>query len=259
MTGLARVALFAAALAAVFAGAAAVGRAVGPLEREVGSEQHASEAAAHPVGLSLDANGFRLALARTSFRAGENAVFEFRVHGAARYDVVHTRRMHLIVARRDLTNFQHLHPTYRNGVWTARVRFAEPGPYRVFADFSAGGKRTVHGHDVFVPGRWSPQPLRAAKRAPTTDGYVVTNRGVDKLAFRVERNGLEVRPDPYLGARGHLVVLRAGDLAYVHAHPDENTLAFETDLPAGGAYRAFLQFKHAGRVRTVSFVLQGGV
>ncbi len=59
---------------------------------------------------------------------------------------------------------------------------------------------------------------------------------------------------PYLGALGHLVVLREGDLAYVHAHADEGRLALRRSLSrTPGRYRLFLQFKVAGTVETVRF------
>jgi hypothetical protein len=63
--------------------------------------------------------------------------------------------------------------------------------------------------------------------------------------------------DPYLGADGHLVVLRQGDLAFLHVHPSGNAgdeaVAFEATLPTAGRYRMFLQFRHDGRVHTAEF------
>ena len=51
------------------------------------------------------------------------------------YDVEHTKRMHLIVVRRDLTGFQHLHPTMsENGTglnpWNAPRRGVVQGVLR---------------------------------------------------------------------------------------------------------------------------------
>jgi hypothetical protein len=56
-----------------------------------------------------------------------------------------------------------------------------------------------------------------------------------------------------LGAKGHLVALRAGDLAYLHTHPAGDTISFETEFPSQGRYRLFLQFKHGGEVHTAAF------
>ncbi|MEV6492826.1 hypothetical protein AB0M20_30025 [Actinoplanes sp. NPDC051633] len=62
---------------------------------------------------------------------------------------------------------------------------------------------------------------------------------------------------PYLGAYGHLVALRHGDLAYLHVHPDGTPgdgrtaagpgIIFHADVPSAGAYRLYLDFQHAGR------------
>ena len=56
------------------------------------------------------------------------------------YDVEHTKRMHLIVVRHDLTGFQHLHPTMSDdGTWSTPVTLPDAGSYRVFADFNHDG------------------------------------------------------------------------------------------------------------------------
>ena len=61
-------------------------------------------------------------------------------------------------------------------------------------------------------------------------------------------------PEEYLGAGGHLVALREGDMAFLHVHPtDDHAAAFAATFPTEGSYRLFLQFKHEGRVQTVAF------
>ena len=53
------------------------------------------------------------------------------------FDVTHEKRMHLILARRDLTGFQHLHPEMAaDGTWSTQVTLPQAGSYRLFADFS---------------------------------------------------------------------------------------------------------------------------
>ena len=64
----------------------------------------------------------------------------------------------------------------------------------------------------------------------------------------------EVAVEPYLGARGHLVALREGDLAFLHVHPDADALRFGAQFPTAGNYRLFLQFKtDDGRLHTAAF------
>jgi hypothetical protein len=73
------------------------------------------------------------------------------------------------------------------------------------------------------------------------------------LSFTITRNGQEVSVDPYLGANGHLVALRDGDLAFLHVHPHDDDVAFAATFPTPGRYRLFLQFKHEGQVHTAAF------
>ena len=138
--------------------------------------------------------------------------------------------MHLIVVRRDMTGFQHLHPTPgADGVWTAPVTLPDAGTYRVFADFARAGERAHPGRR---PDRRRRRPLRAPcpprRSSATTDGLRVTPRAgasragaESELPSRSRGAGAPVAVEPYLGARGHLVALREGDLAFLHVHPDE--------------------------------------
>ncbi|MDQ4081283.1 MAG: hypothetical protein M3123_00090 [Actinomycetota bacterium] len=269
MTSAVRILVFVLVAAAIFAAAAALGRSVGPLERRSGHEtpEEAHAAATSLPGLAVATGGLRLVPAKTVLRTGKRDTFSFRIvrrelePPVRDFDIEHARRMHLIVVRRDLTGFQHLHPTMRaDGAWTTTVRVAAPGAYRAFADFSTRGRRITLGVDIFAAGAWSPRVLPAPAPFATTGPYRVALRphygaggSPAVLRFDVFRRGVSVRPDSYLGARGYLVILREGDLAYLHAHADDDTLQFETTYPSSGRYRLFLQFAHAGRVRTVAF------
>ncbi|MEV5447693.1 hypothetical protein AB0N23_35035, partial [Streptomyces sp. NPDC052644] len=63
----------------------------------------------------------------------------------------------------------------------------------------------------------------------------------------------------YLGAYGHLVALRDGDLGYLHVHPGPgpatDTVTFWLTAPGPGSYRIYLDFQVAGVVRTAEFTL----
>jgi hypothetical protein len=67
-----------------------------------------------------------------------------------------------------------------------------------------------------------------------------------------------VEVQDYLGAKGHLVALREGDLAYLHTHPSGDAIRFETEFPTPARYRLFLQFKHDGKVHTAAFTRRAG-
>ena len=139
------------------------------------------------------------------------------------------------------------------------MRLPDAGVYRAFADFRSGGERHTLGIDLFVPGDFAPLELPAPSHHATAGPYDValSERAGGELRFVVRRDGRIVTDlEPYLGARGHLVALREGDLAYGHVHPEDASpreIAFQTGAAEPGTYRLFLQFRHRDVVRTVAF------
>jgi hypothetical protein len=248
-----RIALFAAGLAGAFLAALVVGRAVDVEARTVAAEAEHGEMTAAPAGLAVEQDGYRLVQERSEYAAGRAAPYSFRIvapdGGTVRdFDVEHERRLHLIVAGRGSGAFLHLHPAQRaDGSWTTPLRLPQRGSYRVFADFTTGGERRTLGIDVVGTGAG-----RAVTRA-IRPYDVQLDRDGERLEFRVTRNGEPVEVEPYLGAGGHLVVLREGDLAYVHAHAEEDELAFDVPFPGEGRYRLYLQFQVDGVVETARF------
>ena len=239
------------------------------MAEEGGHGAAASSTEAVP-GLAVSAHGLTLALDRTELPRGARATLSFRIlDGEGRavrdFEVEQDKRMHLIVVRRDTQGFQHLHPRMdRSGRWSTPVTLPAAGSYRAFADFQRDGEKSTLGADLAVDGAvdWQPLPAAAASdRIP--GGYEVEVSGAgsragseSELTFAVSRNGEPVRTEPYLGAGGHLVALRAGDLGYLHTHPTDDTAAavrFATEFPSEGRYRLFFQFKHEGRVHTAAF------
>jgi hypothetical protein len=273
MTAAPKIAGFAVVLAVAFGGAALAGSATGPVRDQpepaeaAGMKMGGVEPKAQAVrGLAVSEHGLTLRLARTTATPGRHFELAFRIvdrrgNTVRDFDVEHTKRMHFIVVRRDMTGFQHLHPTQRaDGTWSVPVTLRDAGSYRVFADFSHNGKASTLADDVTVDGTVRSRALPAPARSASVDGLRVTlTEGATKagaesaLAFKVTRNGRPVAVQDYLGAKGHLVALRQGDLAFLHVHPDENSLRFMAEFPTAGTYRLFLQFKTDGRVHTAAF------
>ena len=255
----ARVAAFGVLLVAIFAVAALAGRAIDP---PADADAPAHDAApAHAAAPGAPGDSLRLAAGDTTLTPGRPARLDFAIfddHGdrLRDFEVEQGRRMHLIVVRRDLRRFQHLHPREAApGAWTVTLTLPDAGVYHAFADFRSRGTRRTLGTDLYAPGDFAPLALPAPSNRATTDGYDVALRDDGAtLRFTVGRGGGRVEDlQGYLGARGHLVMLRAGDLAYEHVHPvSADELAFATDA-APGRYRLFLQFRHAGRVHTAAF------
>ncbi|HEY6889798.1 MAG TPA: hypothetical protein VI300_18505, partial [Solirubrobacter sp.] len=210
--------------------------------------------------LAVAEGGLRLALASTSLPRGSAATLRFAIDDAdgpvRDFEVTHEKQMHLIVVRRDGRGFQHLHPTLgADGTWSAPITLADAGAYRVFADFQRGGEPHTLAADLTVDGAATYSPLPAPTTVTRTDGYTVTlNPRGSELAFAISKGGKSVTTEPYLGAGGHLVALREGDLAFLHVHPtEEHGVAFEADLDTSTRYRLYLQFKHDGQVHTAEF------
>lgn len=277
-----RLAGFAAVVATVFGGAAIAGGAIGanpPNTPDPAKPQHESESMSMsktseghggehaPVGLAIADKGYRLELADSTFAAGRHDELRFRVVGSDgkalhEFESEHGAKLHLILVRRDLTGYQHLHPRLgADGTWSVPLTLPNAGAYRMYADFHANGEDLTLGADLFVPGDFEPHALPAESSVAKVDGYTVelTERTPGSLHFAVSRAGREVTDlQPYLGARGHLVALREGDLAYLHVHPEEGAtpgagISFMAEYPSPSRYRLFLQFKHGGRVHTAAF------
>ena len=119
-----------------------------------------------------------------------------------------------------------------------RVRAANPGVA------SAPGETTATLHGVTIELSGTPAV------------------GESLLTFSVSRDGEAIVPDPYLGASGHLVALRAGDLAFLHVHPlgdatdHAPAVRFAAAFPTPGRYRLFLDFSVDGAVRTAAFTIE---
>jgi YD repeat-containing protein len=258
MSAATRLAGFAAVLVLVFAGAAVAGGAV-DVDRSAPppEEGHGMEMTADPIrGLAVSEHGLTLE------QTYDGRELRFRITDRSGrtvrdFDVEHTKRMHLIVVRRDMTGFQHLHPRQdADGSWSVPLALREPGAYRVFADFSVGGEPRTLATDLAIDGDVRTAPLPAPTRTVRTDGLEVTMS--DDLRFSITRDGRPVAVQDYLGAKGHLVALREGDLAFLHVHPDERSLRFEATFPTAGRYRLFLQFQVDGRVHTAEFTQEVG-
>jgi hypothetical protein len=272
--------------AVLFAASLGIGRLVGPVSAQPAeSVGHAgmeemSEVSHHgAVGLEASSEGYTLTLSEPRLGPGRQRL-AFTVSDAegapvTAYDARHERDLHLVVVRRDLTGFQHVHPVLdrATGEWSTDVDLTA-GAWRVLADFApAGSDPLVLGTDLLVPGDFTPEPLGADRQAAHVDGYDVTlgrevvGAGQETvLTATVFRDGKPVTDlQPYLGAYGHLVSLRDGDVGYLHVHPDEDTgpgpaIAFHSEFPTAGRYRLFLDFRHGDAVHTATFTLtvEGG-
>ncbi|MWA01478.1 hypothetical protein F8568_014030 [Actinomadura sp. LD22] len=280
-----KVGVYVAGLAVVFGGAAGIGTVAGPVGKadEGGHGAHESAGTAVPAGLQVSQDGYTLHPRTTTVRPGVPTDFRFTIDGpdgrpVTGFAPLHGKRLHLIIARRDLSGFQHLHPAeVGGGVWAATVVLPKAGAYRFFTDVRPEGaeEALTLGADVAAPGDDQPVPLPEPARVAKVDGYEVKLDGAlapgrsSKLTLTVGKDGRPVTDlEPYLEAYGHLVALRQGDLAYLHVHPDGEPgdgktkpgpgITFYAEAPSAGTYRLYLDFQHGGKVRTAEFTVTAG-
>ncbi len=290
----ARLGAYALAVTVAFGVAYGAGAAVGPGVAETtgghdesgpagGDDPHAGAGdgeAAHVDGLAVAQDGYTLVVDRATLPSGSAVPFRFAVTGpdgerVTDVEVEHEKPLHLVVVRRDAAEYQHVHPTLgTDGWWSVQLDLGSGGTYRALADLTpAGGPALVLGSDVQVPGTYEPVSLPAPGTAVSVDGYDVSLSPAHEpapgqeveLTFTITRDGVPVEDlDPYLGSYGHLVSLRAGDLAYLHTHPTREAVtgqaggpevAFETTFPSAGAYRLYLDFSAGGSLHTAELTV----
>ncbi|QSB14008.1 hypothetical protein JQS43_21085 [Natronosporangium hydrolyticum] len=294
-------------LAAVFAVAFITAGAVVPAEtvRDWTAEtddHHApgadQSAAAHPpaatatagggLGLAMAHDGYRLAELTAPVATDQDGALSLTVLGpddqpVTDFETAHEQELHLIVVRQDGAHFQHVHPARdAAGEWHIPWRWEAAGAYRVFADFvpAATGENLTLSSTLQVAGEVTPDPAAGEAATDTVGGFEIdldgalTAGGPATLTATVTRDGAPVTDlEPYLGAYGHLVALRQGDLGYLHVHPhhDDHTAAgghtsdhdhtggpeivFEATAPTPGRYLLYLDFQVDGEVHTAHFVV----
>ena len=210
----ARVAAFAAAVGVAFGAAALAGAALDPL-RDGGGDGHGhatdtadAHGGGHPTeavaaalpGLAVSEGGHTLAPEASTLPLGRPAELRFRILGpdgrtVTDMDLEHARRMHLIVVRRDLTGYQHLHPALdASGAWSVRLRLPTAGVYRAYADFRTGGRAMTLATDLFVAGAFTPVPLPPRgrvhrRRLPRRPLGAAGRRRASAAAVRLSRDG----------------------------------------------------------------------
>lgn len=300
-----RLAVYGLGLVVAFGGAMAIGGAVVPAtavaEWTEGAETsgHAdghsgtSEEATGPKadadasgatalrGLSLGADGFTLSAVEAPGNVGQTGELSFQIQtdsgeSVTDYTTAHDKDLHLIVVRSDGSGFRHVHPRLdeASGTWSLPWTWEAAGSYRVFADFTTAGPDPVAltlARTVEVAGAFTPVVSKPAT-VSRVDGFEVSLAGdlsagsSSELTLTVSRDGKPVSTlEPYLGAFGHLVALREGDLAFLHVHADGDepetgetagpAITFVAEAPTAGRYLLYLDFQVDGQVHTAEFVL----
>ncbi|UYZ65262.1 heavy metal-binding domain-containing protein [Hymenobacter weizhouensis] len=186
--------------------------------------------------------------------------------------VVHEKKIHLIVVRKDLSAFYHEHPEFTaDGNYKVPFTFAKGGDYVLFQDYTPAGAGHQLGRQVVsVQGpKYTPVKFSKDQLQWQQDGYQAT-LAFDKelkvgqllgMKITLSKNGQPVTDlDNYLGALGHVVVISEDTENYLHVHPNEQAdkgpvIGFNTNFEKPGLYRVFLQFNHGGQIHTGDFTI----
>ncbi len=212
---------------------------------------------------------------RNNFKPGE-VTFSFKLYGLDGHEfgsndlkTEHEKKMHLLVVRDDMTGFQHLHPEYADGKWLVKTTIPEQGSYQLYVDVVPEEEKptvlrvpvTIGGQTVAnnfpVPNSDMSAQDGTYRVLLTTNGNIKTNEHTT-LTFAVSSNGQSVKNiDPYLGAYGHVVLLRHNDPDdFFHVHPiteskpADGKVQFEAQFPVKGRYTLYAQFNIGGTVKT---------
>jgi hypothetical protein len=193
----------------------------------------------------------------------------------ASFDKFQEKLMHLIVVSDDLQSFNHIHPIYKgNGRFEVQTNFPHPGIYSLFSDYKVAGKaEQVSVLKAEVPGKYPTTPkidLSTTKIFGNTKANLkfsqptIEARKQVHLIFNLQ-DAVSNQPlkdlKPYLGERGHLVILKQSSpltqADYIHAHAMKNTPAAEihfiTSFPKPGKYKMWGQFNRNGKIITADF------
>jgi hypothetical protein len=192
-----------------------------------------------------------------------------------KFEIFQEKLMHLIVVSDDLRFFDHIHPEYKEkGRFEVTANFPESGNYTLFSDYKpTGNKEIVSLMNITIPGT-IPLPKNLEKFTKTkiiSDTKVNLNISTPKIKagqeikltfdLKDQKNQPIKDLQPYLGKKGHLVIIKSSSPLtvsdYIHAHALENSIdgkiEFHTKLPKQGTYKMWVQFNRNGQVKTADF------
>lgn len=180
-------------------------------------------------------------------------------------EVNHEKLMHLIIVNDDLQQYYHLHPEKKgNGVFTLQHELTK-GNYKAFIDIKPKDKNyevqplpievgtgDAHGeHGSLKPDTAFTKTVNGNTVSMSPDTFRSNEEIV--LDFKLKN----VKPEPYLGALGHVVILDESGDKYVHVHPESETdTKFTTKFDQPGIYKIWGEFKINGKVNIFPFVVE---
>lgn len=176
----------------------------------------------------------------------------------------HEKILHLAIASSDLEQYYHLHPVDKgDGVFQLEISLKED-LYKVFVDISPINLGyqikpiDLHVGHAHQQGQVDLQPDTSFQK--TIDNITVELQIDSLVANKPTTLTYQIsggKPEPYLGALGHVVIIDRDIEQFIHVHPvsDDKTV-FHTQFNEPGMYKVWGEFKFGEDVHVFPFVIQ---
>lgn len=182
-------------------------------------------------------------------------------------EVVHEKKIHMLVFDRSLTQFFHVHPEFKANSWKVNTDIPTNGKYRVYIE----GKQRTSGEftasnfiqvkegnaEIAPPNNVTPQKSGKQGESVVTlsgDTFSTTQDSHIRLTFS-RTDGQRPKITNYLGAKAHVVITPVDGSELLHVHPMEEgsdiALGLHTRFKKAGDYRMWIEFIDHGVKRTI--------
>lgn len=185
--------------------------------------------------------------------------------------LLHEKKLHVVIYDQSLQEFRHVHPQEKNGVWTTDP-FELPvnGKYWMWAEGQLKGAEeefTISDKIEVKNGRSEhPKILALGNKIEDTVGNskvifvkpATLKAGQETMAeIEISRtDGKTPKIKPYLGALAHIVLVPLEGNKILHVHPMEGSsstkLNMHTEFPSAGDYRMWVQFIEGGELKVAA-------
>jgi DMSO/TMAO reductase YedYZ heme-binding membrane subunit len=201
------------------------------------------------------------------------------------YTINYEKIAHLIVIDDKLQYFNHIHPDQSEAEFSIITQFPHDGLYRLYLDFQptgaieqqfastlaigAGASTGQITPDTSATKQFGDYEVTLSSQMPLSASRL--SLGTQTIQFTVKKEGQEVTNlKPYLGAFGHMVMIKTDTYDYIHVHPTnftspkpEDTSGPEVSFsPIGiygpikpGTYRVFTQLNPDSQLFTANFTV----
>ncbi len=217
--------------------------------------------------------GTRVIVKNSSIKPG-NQTLSFELYGKDGYafsdkelKITHEKKMHFVMASSDFSDYQHVHPEFKENTWQVPVSFKNNTLYQAYVDIESDedGTETLRVPLTVgtsgVASKVSQKETMLSKdgielKMNAENGFVV---GKDNsITFTLSKNSKTIAPEDYLGAKGHVVALGDDPNTFIHGHPNDhrdNEIHFAFSFEKTGTYTLFAQFQVGGVARTYPFTI----